>query len=171
MSIWIWFFGAEFTNHMQGWLTTEKRALSRGWRMLYFLRGFQEQMQHIFVRNRLSCWVPSSFHLTPILSRSPRPLGDQKSYVGSFFSWIPESSFSLVGYFKGHSTHEPRAVTMKLWEPKRKCPKVVPTHLQNHVVWSRILKRSVKSYVTGPSTICYFNQFPFMRVLTHDKME
>ena len=24
---------------------------------------------------------------------------------------------------KGHVTHEPRAVTMKLWEPKRKCPK------------------------------------------------
>ena len=36
---------------------------------------------------------------------------------------------------KGHFTHELRAVTMKLWEPKRKCSKVVPTHLQNHVVW------------------------------------
>ena len=36
-------------------------------------------------------------------------------------------------------THESRAVTMKLWEPKRKCPKAVPTHLQNHVVWSWIL--------------------------------
>jgi hypothetical protein len=32
---------------------------------------------------------------------------------------------------------------------QRKCPKVVPTHLQNHVVWSRALKCSVKSYVTG----------------------
>ena len=31
--------------------------------------------------------------------------------------------------------HEPRAVTMKLWEPKRKCPKAVPTHLQNRAVW------------------------------------
>jgi hypothetical protein len=27
-----------------------------------------------------------------------------------------------------------------------------PRHLQNHVVWSRILKCSVKSYVTMPST-------------------
>ena len=27
---------------------------------------------------------------------------------------------------KGHFTHEPRAVTMKLWEPKRKCSKAVP---------------------------------------------
>ena len=30
----------------------------------------------------------------------------------------------------------------------------VPTHLQNHVVWSRTLKCSVKAYVTGPSTKC-----------------
>ena len=30
---------------------------------------------------------------------------------------------------------------------------------------------SVKSYVTGPLTNCYFNEFPFMRVLTHDKIE
>ena len=58
---------------------------------------------------------------------------------------------------------------MKLWEPKRKCPKVFPTHLQNHVVWSRTVKCSVKSYVTGPSTKCYFAESLFMRVLTHDK--
>ena len=69
-------------------------------------------------------------------------------------------------YLKGHFTHKPRAVTMKLWEPKRKCPKAVPTHLQNHVVWSQTLKCSVKPYVTGPSTNCYFNEFPF---LTHFK--
>jgi hypothetical protein len=30
---------------------------------------------------------------------------------------------------------------------------------------------SVKSYVTGPSTKCYFNECLFMRVLTHDKIE
>ena len=35
---------------------------------------------------------------------------------------------------KGHFTHEPRAVTMRLWEPKGKCPKApVITHLQHHV--------------------------------------
>ena len=28
----------------------------------------------------------------------------------------------------GHFTHEPKAVTMKLREVKRKCPKAVPTH-------------------------------------------
>ena len=61
-----------------------------------------------------------------------------------------EPSSSMSPSSKGHFTHEPRAMTMKLWEPKRKCPNTVPTHLHNHVVWSRILKCSVKSYVTGP---------------------
>ena len=77
----------------------------------------------------------------------------------------------LHWYIKGHFTHEPRAVTMKLWEPKRKCPKAIPRHLQNHVVWARIFKCSVKSYMTGPSTKCYFNEFLYMPVVTHDKIE
>ena len=70
--------------------------------------------------------------------------------------------------FRANFTHEPRAATIRLWEPKRKWSKTIPTHLQNHVVWSRTLKCSVKSYLTGPSTRCYFNEFLFMRVLTHD---
>ena len=60
---------------------------------------------------------------------------------------------------------------MKLWEPKRKCPKAVPPHLQIHVVWSWTHKCSVKSYVTRPSTKCYLNEFLFMRVLNHVKIE
>ena len=54
-------------------------------------------------------------------------------------------------------------MTMKLWEPKRKCPKAIPTHLQNHVAGSRALKCSVKSYVSVASTNCYFNEFLFKR--------
>ena len=54
---------------------------------------------------------------------------------------------------------------------KESGPKVVPTRLQNHVVWSRTFQCSVKSYVTGFSTKCYFNEFLFMRVLTRDKLE
>ena len=73
---------------------------------------------------------------------------------------------------KGHFTHEPRAVTMRFREPKRKCPKAVPTHLQtHHVAWSRTLECSVKLYVTKLSIKCSFNEHLFMRVLTHDKME
>jgi hypothetical protein len=41
------------------------------------------------------------------------------------------------------------------------------THLQNHLVRSQTLECSVRSYVTGPSTKCYFNGFLLMRVLTH----
>ena len=54
--------------------------------------------------------------------------------------------------------------------PKQKCPEVVPRHIQNHV-WSRILKCNAKSYMTRPSTKCYFNEFLFMQVLTHDKID
>ena len=63
------------------------------------------------------------------------------------------------------------AVTNKLWEPKRKRPKAVPRHFQNRVAWSRILMCIVKSYVTGPPTKCWFNEFLFMWVLTHYKIE
>jgi hypothetical protein len=70
-----------------------------------------------------------------------------------------------------HFTHEPRAVTMKLCQPKRKCLEAVPTHLQNHVVWSRTHQCSVKSYAITPSTKCYSNEILFMRVLTHHEIE
>ena len=70
---------------------------------------------------------------------------------------------------KGHFTHETRAVTMKLWEPKRKCPEAIPIHLQNHVVWSPTLHYSVKSCMLGFSTICYFDKILFTHILAYDK--
>ena len=91
--------------------------------------------------------------------------------ISGCLCWMKERERGTLVYGKGHFTHEPKAVTLKLWEPKRKCPKAVPTHLPNHEVWSRTLKCSVKSYVPGPSTKCYFNEFLFTRVLTHDKIE
>ena len=63
------------------------------------------------------------------------------------------------------------------WPWNCESPKVVPWRLRNHVMWSRVVECSVKSYVTGPSTECYFNEwkrrsgskftlpFPPMRVL------
>ena len=62
----------------------------------------------------------------------------------------------------GHFTHEPRTVTMKLWEPPKKSPKAIPKHFQNHVVWSRAVKCNVKIYVTMPLTKCYSNESLFM---------
>ena len=78
-------------------------------------------------------------------------------------------SYLQFGEPKGHFTHKPRAETMKLWELIKKSPKAVPTHLQHHVVWSQTLECSVKSYVTKPSTKCYFKEFLFIRILTRDK--
>ena len=89
---------------------------------------------------------------------------------GVVCGWSPLIHGQMTN-IEGHFTREPRAVTMKLWGLKRKCPKVVPQDLQDHVIWWRALKCSVKSCVTGPSTKCYFNEFLFMRVLTHDKIE
>ena len=86
------------------------------------------------------------------------------------YNWFWVGERALLRY-KGHYTHEPRAVTTKLWDPKRKCPKAVPKHLQTHVMWSWILKCSVRPYVTGPSIKCYFNEIWFMWIVTHDKIE
>ena len=61
---------------------------------------------------------------------------------------------------KGHFTHEPRVVIMKLWELRRKYPKAIPKHLQNHEVWSRTFERSVKGTWTGSAA----PPFPPMRV-------
>ena len=72
---------------------------------------------------------------------------------------------------KGHFTHKPRTMTMKLRELKGECPKAIPRRPPSHVVWSRTLKCSVKSYVTGPLVKCYFNEFLFMQVFTHNKIQ
>ena len=67
--------------------------------------------------------------------------------------------------------HESRAVTLKLREPQKKCPKAVLTHLHGHVAWSQILKSTVELYVIGLSTKYYFNECLFMWVLAHHKIE
>jgi hypothetical protein len=58
---------------------------------------------------------------------------------------ITTELFCLI---RDHFTHEPRAVTMRLWEPKRKCPKAVPRHLQNH------------SCGHGPSSVLWSHMWP-----------
>ena len=71
-----------------------------------------------------------------------------------------------------HFMHEPKSRDREIVRAKTMCPKAtVPTHLPNHVVWSRALKCSVKSHVTGYQTKGYFDEFLFMRVLTRDRIE
>ena len=85
--------------------------------------------------------------------------------------WLVQRALFDVLSTWGHLTYEPRVVTMKLWEPEKECPKAVPRHFQNHVVWSQALKCSVKSYVIGPSTKCYSMSFYSCGVFTHDEIE
>jgi hypothetical protein len=76
-----------------------------------------------------------------------------------------------VSSTKCHFTHEPRAVTMKTWEPKESVRMLSHNTFKFMLVWSRTVNCSVKSYVTMPSTKGYFNEFLFMWVLTHDKIK
>ena len=80
---------------------------------------------------------------------------------------------SMVSTVDGHFIHEPRAVTMKLWEPKRKVSKGRPTTPPNSykLVWSQTFKCSVKSYVIGPSIKCYFDEFLFVQIFMHGQIE
>jgi hypothetical protein len=96
-------------------------------------------------------------------SSSPSTLPDSCSFsfaLSLLFLWGPL-----------HTRAKSRDHDIYCESPKEsECPKAtVPTHLWNHVVWSRTLKCSVKSYVTGSSTKCYLNEFLFMWILKHDK--
>ena len=80
-------------------------------------------------------------------------------WVASFLSfWENQLLIIILGPLRTW------AMTTRLWEPKRKCPKAVTRRFQNHVVCSRALKCSVKSDVTKPLTKCYFNKFPFINI-------
>ena len=71
---------------------------------------------------------------------------------------VPKSNrlhIRIFWFFFTNLRYIPRAMTMKFWEPKRKHPKAIPRHLQDHVVWLLILKYSVKSYVAGLSTMLF----------------
>ena len=95
------------------------------------------------------------------------------SHMASHYTW---GSVTTLHDFGGvlaclgscvNFTHEPRAVTMELWKPKRSDQR----SSQSHAVWSRILKCSVMPYVTMPSTKCYFNAFLIVQVLTHYRIQ
>ena len=51
------------------------------------------------------------------------------------------------------------------------CTLVVTCVILRSLECSVVTYPSVKPYVTGPSTKCYLNEFLFMPVLTHDKIE
>ena len=92
-------------------------------------------------------------------------------FEGPIRVWRALETLILNTDSKGHFTHKSRAVTKNLWKPKRKCPKAVPTHFQNHVVWSHTLECSVKSYVTEPLIKCYCNEWYLCESFVHDLYE
>ena len=47
------------------------------------------------------------------------------SQIGSLYPFCHSCKRRQLGY-QGHFIHKPRAGTMELWEPKRKCRKAVP---------------------------------------------
>ena len=94
--------------------------------------------------------------LTPLKRRCPieRSKHLRCTHLGPFHTRAKSHDHEIVRaqrkMSKGHFKRPPKSCT---------------------IVWSWTLKCSVKSDVTGPPTKCYFNEFPFMRVLTHDKIE
>ena len=73
---------------------------------------------------------------------------------------------------EGRFTHELGAMTMRLWEPKRKYPKAVPRPPPTS--WSVVTgpQSVVCSHMwPSPKTKCYFNDILFIWVLTHGKLE
>ena len=101
-------------------------------------------------------WVLALNHIRASVIRLSACLSVPEAVIFLFYFWICWGSREFLlqliwwifgcfahwnaaytsGESKGHFTHEPRAVTKKLWEPKRKHSKAAPRHFQNHVVWS-----------------------------------
>ena len=50
---------------------------------------------------------------------------------------------------KGHLDTQAKSHDHKIVRAQKKCPKAIPKLFQNHVVWSRALKCSMKSDLTG----------------------
>ena len=103
-----------------------------------------------------------SFMITTLGPCVKWPLCEHKICRGEWYGYRSVWESLLLKWTGGlraisHMSQEPWPWNCE--SPKEKCPKAIPRHLQNHVVWSWIFKCIVKSYVTGPSTKCYFNDF------------
>ena len=104
------------------------------------------------------------WNLATVILVGARPAGQH-----AWKSYPPRPPTTRVPPYKPYFTYShlyqgplPTRVKSRDHETVRKCPKAFPRLLQNHVVWSQALDRSVKSCVTWPSTTCYFNGFLFM---------
>jgi hypothetical protein len=103
------------------------------------------------------------------LWQSGSPFSD--NWLNILMEQIPMLDLSRIVYVRAtsHTSQEPWPWSCE--SPEESVQRPCQSHLQNHVAWSRTLKCSVKSYVTGSLNNCYFNKFIFMRVFTHDEIE
>ena len=98
----------------------------------------------------------------------------------SLGSWNLSDWSYWFGSNKGHFTHEPRVVTMELWEPKRKYTKAVQHtskimscgHGSSSVVWSHMWPGpqpnaiSMNFYLCGSSRMIKYNKSKVMSILS-----
>ena len=99
------------------------------------------------------------------------------SRVRDHTTWFWRCVGTALEHFLLHS-HNFMVTTLGSWwsgpeivRAQKKVSRGRPKTPPNHGVWSQALKCSVKPYVTGPSTGCYFTEFLFVWVLTGDKIE
>ena len=118
---------------------------------------------------------PLEFEKSPIQVQNFRQIAHHR---GIYRTYIQSNKYRKKRYLHvtreiiratSHTSQEPWPWTFESLKESVQRPS---QHTSNqHVVWSRTLKCSVKLHVTAPSTKCYFSGFLSMWVLTHDKIE
>ena len=136
------------------------RMWTRTWSFVQVLRA-----SHIIVH-----WRLPAFHMVATSSQSPA------STNGSFASSSVRvgQATGSVDFISGWGPLHTRAKSRDrviVGAQKKSVHRLSQDTFKLMLVWSRDLKRSVKSYVTGSSTTCYFNEFMFIWVLTHDNIQ
>ena len=109
-----------------------------------------------FTEDRL---LPMQIRKYPTIRSNYRQIATKASKTSWTLKQIPSRYVQTI--WEEHQKFGPRSKcwSMKLWEPKRKCPKAVPRHIPKSCSVVTGPKCSVKSYVIVLSTKCYFNEF------------
>jgi hypothetical protein len=145
--IWIWFLTmCPLRKHVKSFGTpqgeVDDKAGIKWFFIIEFFEVFLKKNHHLrstiirFYLGVFFCSKTKKFNASAIISWVFSTLGwwivSYWPYTTQIGTW--RSMAIVSGHPKGHVTHKPRTVTMKLWEPTRKYSKAVTTHLQNHVV-------------------------------------
>ena len=159
---WVW-DGCKLNETL--WLVIECSSITLlGWSVASYRKLYS--MRAVYSYNDWPVSIIKCYIYIYILKTMAMP------HFSQTFRFMQASGYQFGNWAKGHFTY---CKSQEPWPRNCESPQEsvrrlsVPTHLQTHVVWSRTLKCSVKSYVTGPSTKCWLNEFLFMRVLTRER--